>query len=135
LVVDDQEAARYLIRKALAGSDYQVLEAASGQEALRLARSEQPQGICLDLHMPEMSGWEVLQVLRSDAQLQQIPVLVITGQVFTEAERQQLAAQDVPVLAKTDLSATTLQPLIARLNAARAKHLRNHEEPGASPVR
>jgi signal transduction histidine kinase/CheY-like chemotaxis protein len=114
LVVDDQEATRYLIKKLLANTGYRVLEAGSGAVGLQLAQAHQPDLICLDLAMPEPSGWDVLQQLQDDPDLQSIPVIVITSLSVTETERQQLAAYQVAFLPKAELSRTTLCATIER---------------------
>jgi CheY-like chemotaxis protein len=108
LVIDDQEASRYLLKKLLDGVGFQVLEAKNGAEGLYLAQTEQLQAICLDLAMPAMNGGDVLYQLKADPHLQSIPVIVITLQSLAEAECQQLAAQQVPLLSKTHLSRMAL---------------------------
>jgi DNA-binding response OmpR family regulator/anti-sigma regulatory factor (Ser/Thr protein kinase) len=114
LVIDDQEAARYLLQKLLDSPDCQVLTATNGVEGVRLAQTEQPQLICLDLAMPILSGWAVLHQLRADPALQVIPVIVITSMTLTDAEVQQLEAQRVEFVTKAQLSRATLWAAIHR---------------------
>jgi signal transduction histidine kinase/CheY-like chemotaxis protein len=100
LVIDDDEISRYLLKGLLGDTRFAVLEAASGEEGLRLARQEQPRAVFLDLDMPDLSGWEVLQRLRAQAATGRIPVIVHTSRVLEEAERQRLAREAVAVLPK-----------------------------------
>jgi signal transduction histidine kinase/CheY-like chemotaxis protein len=114
LVIDDQEATRYLMRKLLDGRGYDVLEAADGRTGIQMAQREAPHLVCLDLSMPEISGWTVLQHLQDDPRTQSIPVVVITSLTLTEGERQQLAAQHIAFLSKSELSRKTLCATIRR---------------------
>jgi CheY-like chemotaxis protein len=82
LVVDDDEDVRSELRDLLERENYRVVEAGNGNEALDLLRfgSAQPiQLIVLDLVMPCMSGWELIDHLRRDRTLPPIPVLVMSG--------------------------------------------------------
>ncbi|GAC1417046.1 MAG: GspE/PulE family protein [Actinomycetota bacterium] len=78
LAVDDDPSLRSLIQ-AMFGDDYDVIEAAGGEEALRKAAVERPDVILLDLHMPDMSGLEVAKRLRATAATSMIPVVMLTG--------------------------------------------------------
>ena len=78
LVVDDDPEAAALIASHLAESGYPTLTAANGAEALRLARSENPFAITLDVVMPEMDGWEVMRELKSRPETAGIPVIVVS---------------------------------------------------------
>ena len=78
LVVDDDAAARDLLTANLKGAGYRVVHAASGEEALALARSIRPDAITLDVLMPKMDGWAVLSALKRDAELRDIPVVMVT---------------------------------------------------------
>jgi CheY-like chemotaxis protein len=82
LVVDDDADLRALLREALECVRYCVLEADDGKGALdilRLADAPLVQVIVLDLVMPGMSGWELIETLHRDPKLSHIPVLVISG--------------------------------------------------------
>lgn len=76
LVIDDDPVALDIARRVLSRDGYTVQTASSGPEGLAMARSCIPQLIILDVMMPGMDGWQVLHILRSDAQLQDIPVLM-----------------------------------------------------------
>lgn len=78
LVIDDDPAARELMRRYLAREDVTPVLASGGEEGLRLARQLRPQLITLDVVMPGMDGWSVLQALKSDPELSGIPVIMTT---------------------------------------------------------
>jgi len=78
LVVDDDPAARDLLSTNLKDAGYRLVHAASGEEALSLARKLRPDAITLDVMMPKPDGWEVLNALKADAELRDIPVVMVT---------------------------------------------------------
>ncbi|MDQ2799574.1 MAG: PAS domain S-box protein, partial [Armatimonadota bacterium] len=78
LVIDDDPAARDLMRRFLSKEGFRPETAGSGEEGLRLARSLRPIVITLDVMMPGMDGWAVLQQLKADAETQDIPVIMLT---------------------------------------------------------
>jgi signal transduction histidine kinase/CheY-like chemotaxis protein len=78
LIVDDDAAARELLSAGLKGSGYRLVQATSGIEALDLARSIRPDVITLDILMPKPDGWDVLSALKADAELADIPVVIVT---------------------------------------------------------
>jgi signal transduction histidine kinase/CheY-like chemotaxis protein len=78
LVVDDDRATRELITRGLEKEGFRVLAAASGEEALRLAREKRPEVISLDVLMPGMDGWTVLRALKGDPLTASIPVVMVS---------------------------------------------------------
>jgi CheY-like chemotaxis protein len=78
LVVDDDPAARDLLTANLKSTGYRLVQAANGEEALSLARRIRPDVITLDVIMPKPNGWEVLSALKADANLRDIPVIIVT---------------------------------------------------------
>jgi signal transduction histidine kinase/CheY-like chemotaxis protein len=100
LIIDDEEVARYLFKGRLADTRYAVLEAADGAQGLRLAEAEQPSVIFLDLMMPGMSGFEVLQRLKDNRATRDIPVIICTAKVLDEADRRTLNQHVLAVLSK-----------------------------------
>jgi len=79
LVADDKATSRELVRVALEHCGYLVYEASDGGEALNSARDILPDLIILDLHMPGIDGFGVIQAIRRDAQLAAIPVMALTA--------------------------------------------------------
>jgi CheY-like chemotaxis protein len=78
LVIDDDAAVRDLMTRYLGKMGYRAVAAASGSEGLRLARALRPGIITLDVVMPHMSGWDVLDQLKADPDLAAIPVIMVT---------------------------------------------------------
>jgi signal transduction histidine kinase/CheY-like chemotaxis protein/HAMP domain-containing protein len=78
LVVDDDATARELIADQLKAEGFSVVTAAGGLEGLKLAKDLRPIAITLDVMMPDLDGWSVLAALRQDADLAEIPVIMIT---------------------------------------------------------
>jgi len=79
LVVDDEPDIIALVAYHLARSGYRVSTASTGTEALQAVRDEQPALVVLDLMLPELSGFQVLERLRADRALADIPVLMLTA--------------------------------------------------------
>jgi CheY-like chemotaxis protein len=84
LVIDDNQGLVALIERFLADHSYRVIPAANGQAGLRLAQELLPDAIVLDVMMPEMPGWEVLQRLRNHPKTAALPVIVCS--VFNDPE-------------------------------------------------
>jgi len=78
LIVDDDPHSRDLLRKTLESEGFPVVTAADGEEGLRLARQLRPSLITLDVLMPSMDGWSVLQEVKSDPDLADTPVMMIS---------------------------------------------------------
>jgi two-component system cell cycle response regulator DivK len=79
LVADDDPDSRELSREVLQSEDCQVLEAADGKEALESIRLNRPDVVLLDVQMPEMDGFSVLQQLRRDPSMAALPVAAVTS--------------------------------------------------------
>jgi CheY-like chemotaxis protein len=78
LVVDDDPSVRALLAKTLEKEGYRIISAGNGVEALALAREVRPQAITLDVLMPRMDGWDALKALKADAELRDIPVIMVS---------------------------------------------------------
>ncbi len=113
LVIDDDETARDLLRRTLAAEGYDVLTAESGPKGIKLARQFQPSVITLDVVMPGMDGWGVLQELKADKALQNIPVIMIT---ILEDRRKASALGAREFLTKP-VSRSALRDMLGRLEA------------------
>ncbi|MFN8563269.1 MAG: response regulator [Anaerolineae bacterium] len=79
LVVDDNQSGRQLLVDIIQSMNLDVIQAANGYEALEQARAHPPDLIILDVNMPGMSGFEVVQQLKSDSKTSAIPVLLLTA--------------------------------------------------------
>lgn len=79
LAVDDESDVLLLIKTALMSEGYAVTTASNGPDALSVAADQRPDLIILDMMMPEMSGFDVLEALRSRQETESIPVIMLTG--------------------------------------------------------
>jgi len=96
LIIDDEIHIRRLIAQMLELAGYQVLEAASGPEALRLIEETRPDVITCDIFMPGMTGFDVLEALKSQPATAEIPVIMLTalGQEKDTNRAMELGAAD-----------------------------------------
>jgi CheY-like chemotaxis protein len=108
LVIDDDPAVRYLLKKMLAQTSYRISEATDGREGIRLAHEALPQIILLDLILPVIDGFEVLEQLKSDPVTHSIPVIISTSKSLTVEEKQRLATHAQGLLTKDTLSEEVL---------------------------
>ncbi|MBN2369474.1 MAG: Flp pilus assembly complex ATPase component TadA [Vicinamibacteria bacterium] len=90
LIVEDEPAFRESLKETLASSNFDVISAANGDEALRIIYQEKPDLVLTDLHMPVMDGLELLQHIRGDLSTCQIPVIFLTVIDSHAAEAQAL---------------------------------------------
>jgi CheY-like chemotaxis protein len=90
LVVEDNAAERLGITELLGHDDIEIVAAETGQDALRALRQDPFDCVVLDLKLPDMSGFEVLEQLRSDSTLADVPVVVFTGRELSAEEDAQL---------------------------------------------
>ena len=116
LIVDDTEDARRLIRRILqAQGNYEIMEAANGHQALELARLELPDLIILDLMMPDMDGFGVLDGLKNNNKTAPIPVVVVTAKELTPGEYKRLSGQIQALMQKGEFMNDDLQEEIKSL--------------------
>ena len=101
LVVEDDENQRAVVRNALHGPGWSLVEAVNGREGLKEARAAAPDVILLDLMMPEMDGFELIAALQADPTLECIPVIVVTALDLTEDERRRINLGVENILRKT----------------------------------
>ena len=79
LVVDDDAGHRALLCDALQQMGYHTAEASNGREALEFLDGEMPDGVLLDLKMPLMSGWGLLDVLKQSPRAKNLPIIIISA--------------------------------------------------------
>jgi K+-sensing histidine kinase KdpD/DNA-binding response OmpR family regulator len=88
LIVDDQSEDRSLLRRMIESQDgYEVMEAAGGQEAIDLVEKVRPSIIILDLMMPDVNGFAVLESVKANKATRSIPIIVVTAKTLTQEER------------------------------------------------
>ncbi len=101
LVVDDEPETVELLTDMLESEDYKVLQAYGGQEGIDLAIEKHPEAIILDLMMPEVNGFEVVQQLRAHTEARDIPIMIHTSKDLTEEDRQRLNSHVQAVSSKS----------------------------------
>ncbi len=94
LVVEDDAAIRIMLRKILEHAGLFVVEAATGNLAIQFLNDRVPDIVCLDLMLPELSGFDICAYIRKDRRFDKVPVLVISGRLLPEdqAQAQELGA-------------------------------------------
>lgn len=120
LVVDDEESVRRLVVETLGDEGYALREATDGDEALAAVAAAKPDVIVLDLMMPRVDGFTVLERLQADPETRFLPVVVLTAKRLAPEERARLQSRAVSLLEKSDYSATELRRLIERALGERA---------------
>ena len=102
-IVDDSPEARRLIRRILQSQgDFQIHEAVDGRSGLELIRKELPDLVILDLMMPEMDGFAVLDVMKTHPDTAEIPVIVASAKELTPEEKNRLSGQIQALMQKGD---------------------------------
>jgi GAF domain-containing protein/CheY-like chemotaxis protein len=94
LVVDDKADDVLLIRRMLeAQSNYNISEASNGKEGLELVKTKEPDLIILDLNMPEMDGFEMIEVLKANEKMRAIPIIIVSAEELTSDQHERLTGQ------------------------------------------
>ncbi|MBN1303194.1 MAG: pyridoxal-phosphate dependent enzyme [Anaerolineales bacterium] len=103
IIVDDSAEVRRLIRRILQSQgNFEISEASNGLQAIEMIQKEPPDLIVLDLMMPEMDGFSVLDVLKNEPETAQIPVIVATAKELTTDEKSRLHGQIQSLMQKGD---------------------------------
>jgi CheY-like chemotaxis protein len=105
LVIDDEQTARYLLRRYLDAVGCRVIEADGGLDGLARAESDHPDVIFLDLRMPDMLGTEVLARLKRNPVTAAVPVIISTSQHVAADEWQRLSTHAAALVGKSRLAA------------------------------
>jgi DNA-binding response OmpR family regulator len=127
LVIDDDMAVRDLMSRSLTKLGFRVVAAAGGEEGLRLAKQLRPLVITLDVIMPDWDGWTVLNKLKADAELAEIPVIMVTI-VDNEAMGLDLGASSYLV------KPVDRERLVTLIEKHRAMRFSTAGKPGAPPA-
>jgi len=88
LVVEDDKAIRTMLRKNLEHAGLFVVEAATGNLAIQFLADRTPDIVCLDLMLPELSGFDICAYIRKEKRFDKMPVLVISGRLLPEDQAQ-----------------------------------------------
>jgi len=100
-IIEDEPDARVLLRRILQYQrKYNIYEASNGSDGINLIRSKKPDLVLLDLMMPGIDGFEILDTMKADKTLQNIPVIVITAKDLTQRDYKRLAGRIESLLQK-----------------------------------
>ena len=113
LVIDDQADIRLMCRVNLHLEGYEVAEAVDGESGLAAVREHKPDLILLDVMMPGLDGWQVLDALKADATTATIPVVMLTARVQREDEIRGWSSGAADYLAKP-FNPSTLTEVVRR---------------------
>ena len=116
LVIDDEAPIRLLCRVNLEAEGMEVIEAQDGTVGVELARSERPDVILLDVMMPGMDGWEVLQALQAGESTSEIPIVFLTARAELRDRAQGLELGGIDYVTKP-FNPIDLAPLVNGLLA------------------
>jgi CheY-like chemotaxis protein len=115
LVVDDEESNREWLSRVLEPAGFSVIVASGGQEAIEMAKSDLPDLMMLDLMMPKVTGFDVVEALRADAATRSIPIMVLTAKSLTEADIRQLNGHVSTILRRGSTGAADLLDLLRQV--------------------
>jgi len=92
LIVEDQEDNRKILRDVLSRAGYDLIEAFNGEDAVRLAQSEQADLILMDIQLPGIDGYEATRRIKATIDLRSIPIIAVTSYALSSDEAQARAA-------------------------------------------
>jgi CheY-like chemotaxis protein/two-component sensor histidine kinase len=124
LIIDDEPVDRYILVRLLEQQPCIVEQAASGLEGLKILQEIKPDLIFLDLNMPGLSGYEVLNHIKAHPATRNIPVAVVTSAELDGHQRQELKEKAYALINKVDLSAKAVDDLLAAAMAPAALQAR-----------
>jgi signal transduction histidine kinase/DNA-binding response OmpR family regulator len=119
VAIDDDPLAIELVRASLEPEGWTVLGAATGQEGLALIRERQPSAVLLDLLMPGMDGFEVVEALRADPDTKTVPVVILTSKSMTQQDKERLQGRITYVARKTEFDLSGLGGLLRWASTSR----------------
>jgi two-component system cell cycle response regulator DivK len=92
LVIEDQEDNRAIMRDLLTGAGFELIEAMNGKEGVKLAQSERPDLILMDIQLPIIDGYEATRQIRAIDDLKSIPIIAVTSYALSGDEAKASAA-------------------------------------------
>jgi len=100
LIVDDDPLTTRVLRYYLERAGYHIIGGSSGREAMKMAKSDLPKLIILDVMMPDMDGWEVLKRLQANEATKAIPVILLSGNAELMQKEESLNSGATALLVK-----------------------------------
>lgn len=120
LLIEDDEFAAEMYRLRLSGDGYEVVIARNGQEGLNLAASVLPDFVYLDIRLPILDGFEVLEQLRANPLTAHIPVIILTNYGEEEFRERGLKLGALEFLVKSDTTPARLSETVERVTGSRS---------------
>jgi len=120
LIVDDEAANREWLKRILEPAGFAVIQARGGREAIDLTKSRKPDLVMLDLMMPEVTGFDVVEALRADEVTKSTPIMVLTAKHLTESDIRQLNGHVSTILKRGSTGASDLLGLLRQIVDATA---------------
>lgn len=116
VVIEDNPLDLRLAKRMLAssGDDYYIVEATTGRAGLKAIYTYHPDLIILDLMLPDLDGFAILDTLKNDVQLRDIPVLVVSAKILSDEEHARLNAHIKVLLEKASLDRKHFLELVKR---------------------
>ncbi len=122
LIVDDEATNRELLEKALEPAGFSVISASGGDEAIRIARDANPDIVLLDLMMPEVTGFDVVEALHSDRQTRDTPIMILTASTLSDSDKQRLNGRVSKILNRGSVGAADVIGLLRQTVASGGVH-------------
>jgi PAS domain S-box-containing protein len=123
LAVDDEPANLEWLENVLKPAGFSVVSAIGGRAGIEEARRSRPDLVLLDLMMPEVSGFDVVQALHADDSTREVPIMILTGKNLTEDDKRQLNGNVAAILERGSTGATDLVGWLNRMMAARRERV------------
>lgn len=123
LIADDDSTIRKVVRATLEDGEMEILEAADGEDALRLVRERHPDLVLLDVMMPKLSGFEVCDEIKADPSTSDVSVIILT--VLAGARDRERGANADAYFAKPFSPVALLEKIDDLLGAERVEHTRS----------
>ncbi len=120
LVVDDEPANLEWLEGVLAPAGFSVISAHGGREGIDLAKARRPHLMLLDLMMPDVNGFDVVEALHADEATRSIPIMIITAKDLTDDDKRQLNGHVEAIMSRGTTGATDLLGWLNRLMATRS---------------
>lgn len=117
LLVEDNYMNKVLVKEILTLNGYEVIEAQSGVEAIKILAASRPDIILMDLHLPEMDGFTATRIIKSDERNKEIPILALTASAMKGDEEKILSRGFDGYVAKPIEVRKLLEIISASLNA------------------
>jgi len=120
VAIDDDPVDLDLLEAVLPPDGWRLVRASGGDEGLRAVRRERPAVVLLDLLMPDVDGFEVVERLRADPRVADVPIVVLTSKDMTAADCERLSGRISVLARKGTFRQDQLADVVRRLGAGHA---------------